>query len=159
LVALGVVGLIITQRVELAGPYAIRGAAHTVSIGAGFALAFCAYVFAERLPMPVAATMMALAALPPALVVLRGTRSPRKEFLGYAAVTMFAVGEMALVLLMGGAATSVAALLLIVLYAVSGVCRAALDGAAGRTYTELAVTVMLALLAVSALARSTLPRW
>jgi hypothetical protein len=154
LMALGVLGLIVGQRLELAGPYAVRGLAHTVSISAGFALAFCAYAFANGLPLLLAAAAMALATLPPTLVVLRGTRSPQMEFLAHAGLTVGTVGELALVLLLSEAAMlTTAALLVIALYAVSGVCRARLDGASGRVYAELAVTVSLAVIAVGAVTR------
>jgi len=149
--ALGVLGLMSLQRLELGGPRAIRGIAHAVNIGAAFAIAFAAYAVAAKLPAATGAALVVASTLPAALVVLRGTRSSQTESLLYPGVTALAVGELALVLHAATAPVFVsAALLVVALYAVSGVCRARLDAGPRRVYVELAITSVAALLAVGA---------
>src|SRR2546423_850157 len=75
-----------------------------------------------------------------ASILLRDARAGRAAGLGLVGVTAVVVGELALVLSSTAAAPWVCgALLVLALYAASGVCHAVLDGAPRHVYLELAL--------------------
>ncbi len=147
--ALLIVGLVFLQTVELTGPDGVRAAAHAMNIGAGFALAYGAYVLAYTAPALVAVALNFAVSTAVALVVLRSEGEFRRDRLEYAAVAAVAVAELGWVLYGSRAsAFSFAAVLVLGLYATSGICHAILDRAPIRAYVEVATVTLISLGAI-----------
>jgi hypothetical protein len=84
-----------------------------------------------------------------ALILLRDVRASRASALGLAGATAVVVTELAFVLAGGPAAPwACAALLVLALYASSGVSHAVLDGAPRRVYIELGLVTVAGLMAI-----------
>lgn len=151
LAALAVLGLIAVEVAELVGPYRTRPAAHAVSIGIGFALAFVAYLNAAHLPRPGGVFLVALASLAVSVVILRGPGIRRRDVVIYGVPTGLVVAAVSIVL-MGANLPPVgsAALLVVAAYAASGTTHAWLDAAPRRAYLELAAVALAAVLAIAA---------
>lgn len=146
LLALGIVATICLQSIELDGPQAARAGAHTVGIALGFALGFGAYAVAAPGPAVASAGLSGVASAGVALVALRRPDAGALDGWALAAVTAFVVSELAWLLL--GAPISpllYAALLVLALYVVVGVCNAVSNAAAPRAYLELLVVTIAAL--------------
>jgi hypothetical protein len=120
-----------------------------MNIGAGFALAFGAYVFAASLPLLSAVVLALLASGVIALVVLRGQEELKRSGLTYAAVVAIGVAELAW-LLHGERVSPLlfGAVLVLALYASSGICHALLDRAPRQAYLEVAAVTLVSLSAV-----------
>ena len=144
-----IIGLVFLQAVEAADSDPVRGAAHATNIGAGFALAFGAYILATSIPMLAAVPVAFLVSAAVALVVLRGEEELRSEGLTYAVVIALGIAELTSILY--GARVSpllFSAVLVLALYATSGICHAILDRASRHAYIEVAAVTLVSLSAV-----------
>lgn len=146
---LAVLGAMLVQRTEVAGPASLRPGAHAVSIGLAFAITFAVYTTAVHAQAAWALGIVAAATALAALILLRDARASRASAFGLASVTAIVVTELALVVSSGPATPWVcAALLVLALYAASGVSHAALDVAPRHAYLELALVTVAGLIAV-----------
>ena len=146
---LGLLGTMMVQRLELAGPRTLRAGAHAISIGLAFALAFVAYTTAAHVAAPWALALVAAATAFAALTLLRDVRASRMTALGLVGATVVIVTELAFVLAGGPTAPWMcAALLVLVLYAASGASHAVLDMAPRHVYVEVALVTTVGLVAV-----------
>jgi len=140
LAVVAVIGTMLVQRAEVNGLQAVRAGAHAITIGLAFAIAFVVYAASAHADtvwkLPLVATASAFAAS----ILLRDARAGRAAGLGLVGATAIVVGELALILSSTAAAPWVCgALLVLALYAASGVCHAVLDGAPRHVYLELAL--------------------
>ena len=150
LAVLTVLAVMMIQRLELSGPPPLRAGAHAISIGLAFAIAFVVYTTSAHAEAPWSLPMAAGATTFAALTLLRDARASRQSILGLAAVITVVVTELALVLSAGPAVPWLcAALLILALYACSGVCHAVLERAPRHAYLELLLVTGAGLLAVS----------
>jgi hypothetical protein len=148
---LAVLGTMVLQRLEVAGPQSIRAGAHAISIGLTFAIAFVAYTTAAQVRSEWALLLVAAASAIAALIVLRDTRASRRSILGLSGVAALVVTELAFVLAGGPSAPWVsAALLVLALYAGSGVAHGVLERAPRHVYIELGLVTSGGLIAVLA---------
>jgi len=149
LVVIAVLGTMLVQRVEVAGPQSLRAGAHAISIGLAFAVAFVVYATSAHLRAPWTLAVVLAATAFAALILLRDIRTSRRRAALVAAVIAFVVTELAFVLAGGSApAWACAALLVLALYASSGASHAALEGAPRHVYAELALVTGVGLAAI-----------
>jgi len=144
-----VLGTMFVQRIEVAGPQSLRAGAHAISIGLAFAIAFVVYATSAHarswwtLLIVLAATALA------ALILLRDARASRRSAVALAGATALVVTELAFVLAGGPAPPwASAALLVLALYASSGVGHAVLESAPRHVYVELALVTLAGLFAI-----------
>jgi hypothetical protein len=149
LVVVAVLGTMVLQRLEVAGPQTVRAGAHAIGIGLAFAIAYVAYATAAQLRSWSALPLVAAATALAALVVMRDARASRRSILGLAGATALIATELGVVLAGGPAAPWVsAALLVLALYAGSGVGHAVLESAPRHVYVELGLVTAGGLIAV-----------
>ncbi len=146
---LAVLGAMVVQRIEVAGPASFRPGAHATSIGLAFAIAFVVYTTAIHAQATWVLVIVAAATALAALILLRDARASRVSAFGLAGVTAIVVTELAFVVLSGSTTPWVSAsVLVLALYAASGVSHAALDAAPRHVYLELALVTVAGLIAV-----------
>jgi hypothetical protein len=137
------------QRAEVAGPPGLRPGAHAVTIGLAFAIAFVFYVTSAHARASWSLLVVAAATIFAAWVLLRDARASRSSVLGLAGATAVVVTELAFVLLGGPASPGVcAALLVLTVYALSGVSHAVLDAATRHVYVEIGLVTLGGLIAI-----------
>jgi len=148
--AVAVLGVMLVQRIEVAGPPTLRAAAHAISIGLAFAIAFVVYAASAHARVPWTVLVVLCSTAIAALILLRDARASRRSALGFAGATAVVVTELALVLSSGAFPAWVcAAFLVLALYAASGVSHAVLDDAPRHVYVELGIVTLVGLMAIS----------
>ncbi|HZT08453.1 MAG TPA: hypothetical protein VFC51_15625 [Chloroflexota bacterium] len=144
--AAGVVGTVCLQAVEMGGTGPIRSAAHVVNIGAGFAVAFAGYTLAARASAHVAPAIVFVLSAAITLVVLRDQPAVGRQACILALVSALATVELWWVLHASPVPPLVfSAVLVLGLYATSGLCHAILDEAPVHAYVEIGVVTLVSL--------------